>query len=344
MDVEIRNFQSIEHVRLTIEGFTALVGPSNTGKSSILRAIKAALTGATGTNFVRHNPTCPRYTKKAKTCKCKTSVHLTAEGFDLLWEKGDAINRYVFNGAVHDRVERGVPDFLSPAFDLIKVGQKQVSVQMAEQHRPLFLLDQEGGTVADVLSDVANLDQINQAIRLAEKDRKEAAAQRKVREGDVRTLTATVEGYRGLGGLSGDVRALVTRERACRTLASRVDLLGAMATRHETLEARIERLSPVASLAPLDPVPLRRASQRFDRLATWEASASRLEAKVAVASPVLRLRAPDPTALRLASERYFRFPRWFQAMTALRAVFTRTDKVKTLPELKRESLAAAWSR
>ena len=45
LDVEIRNFQSIDHVHLRVEGFTALVGRSNIGKSAVVRAVKAALTG-----------------------------------------------------------------------------------------------------------------------------------------------------------------------------------------------------------------------------------------------------------------------------------------------------------
>ena len=32
IEVEVRNFQSIEHISLKVEGFTALVGRSNIGK------------------------------------------------------------------------------------------------------------------------------------------------------------------------------------------------------------------------------------------------------------------------------------------------------------------------
>ena len=64
-EVEVRNFQSVEHAVFRIEGFTALVGRSNIGKSALVRAVKAALTGATGTDFVRHGGLCARRLKDA---------------------------------------------------------------------------------------------------------------------------------------------------------------------------------------------------------------------------------------------------------------------------------------
>ena len=67
VDVEIRNFQSIEKATIKIDGFTVVVGRSNIGKSALVRAVKAALTGAPVSSFVRHSSGCLRKTKAAKT-------------------------------------------------------------------------------------------------------------------------------------------------------------------------------------------------------------------------------------------------------------------------------------
>jgi hypothetical protein len=210
-EVEVRNFQSIEHAHIVIEGYTALVGRSNIGKSALVRAIKAALTGATGTAFVRHGPNCARRLKDAKKCQCKASVRIKREGFDLLWEKGDNDNRYTFNGQVFDSVERGTPSFLAEGYAPIKIGDDKEVLQVADQFDPIFLLNRTGGVIADVLSDVAHLDQINAAMRLVEKDRRDAVSTRKVREQDIVDLTQRLIGFDGLDDALAQVRKVEDR-------------------------------------------------------------------------------------------------------------------------------------
>lgn len=205
--VEVRRFQSLAHSVIEVDGFSALVGPSNIGKSAIVRAVKAALTGAPADAFVRHDPDCPRVTKGSKSCKCFCSVRITAPGFDLLWEKGDSVNRYVYNGTEYTAVSRGTPEFLIKDFAPAKIGDEKDIIQISEQFKPIFILDKSGTVVADVLSDVVKLDQINTAIRLSERDRKEAAATRKVREKDVVDLKLALSDYDGLD----DALRLVTQ-------------------------------------------------------------------------------------------------------------------------------------
>ena len=94
IEVEIQNFQSIDKVAFKIEGFTVLVGRSNIGKSALIRAIHCALTGASGTDFVRHGLDCERRIKGNKKCKCKSTVLFKTPSLHLIWEKGDADNQY----------------------------------------------------------------------------------------------------------------------------------------------------------------------------------------------------------------------------------------------------------
>lgn len=211
--IEIRNFQSIAHVAMDLDGFTVLGGRSGLGKSAFVRAVKAALTGASGVHFVRHSSTCDRKLKTAKTCECKATVRLKTETLDLLWEKGDKINRYTVNGVVHDRAERGTPDFLErPAierdFGLIQVANNKELLQVADQFKNVFLLTESGGTVADVLSDVANLDCINQAMRLVERDRKEVSQDRKRNTLELEELEKKATDYTNLDLHLSAVKAL----------------------------------------------------------------------------------------------------------------------------------------
>lgn len=208
IEVKIENFQAIDSLKFHIEGFTAVVGRSNLGKSSIIRALKAALSGAEGNNFVRHDPeSCARVLRGVKKCRCFCSVHFKFEdGRRLLWEKGDAINQYTAwavdgEKTVYSNVGgRGsdAPSMLEKGFAPIELGQKKNFLQVADQFNPLFLIDLSGPVVADVLSDVAQLDEINKAMRLVSKDRRSAASTRKVREDDVKTIGVKLEKYANL--------------------------------------------------------------------------------------------------------------------------------------------------
>lgn len=197
--VEVKNFQSMVSQVIEIDGFSTVVGRSNIGKSAIVRAIKSALTGAPADTCVRHGEDCLRRTKGSKTCKCFCSVRLVGPGVDLLWEKGDSINRYVYNSVEYTVPGRGTPEFLGDAFAMISVGDKDKSLlQVSDQFDPLFILNKSGTVVADVLSDVAKLDQINAASRLVERDRKESTSTRKVRDRDRDELHKALTSYDGL--------------------------------------------------------------------------------------------------------------------------------------------------
>ncbi len=215
-EVEIENFQSIRQVSISIDGFTALEGRSNLGKSAIVRAIRCALTGAVGTDFVRHREGCERVTRGRKECKCQSTVRIKTPVMALTWEKGDAVNRYTMTRPgeepqVYDSVFRGTPDFLLPEFQKIRIGDTPQLLQISEQFNPIFLLDQSGPAVADVLSDVAHLEDVNTAIRLANKDRKDTSSTRKVRESDLKNLLKSLEDYTGLDTALAQVSEVASR-------------------------------------------------------------------------------------------------------------------------------------
>jgi len=228
IEFEIQNFQSIKRTKLKVDGFAALVGRSNVGKSAIVRALRCCLTGASGTDFVRHASDCPRRTQGKKKCKCFASVDIHFPAMRVLWEKGDAVNQYTVwkdgaeNPDVYSAVNRGAPDFLLPLFEPVKIGDHRDLIQVAEQFEPIFLLNQGGTTIADVLSDVANLDEINKAVSLASKDRKAAASTRKIREKDISSLDKDLERYAGLDGVVSRGSDIEARYEAIETAQERV--------------------------------------------------------------------------------------------------------------------------
>lgn len=247
IEVEVENFQSITKASFKIDGFTALVGRSNIGKSALVRALRNALTGAQGTDFVRHGPSCERRLKDQKKCRCQTTVRIQTPSVEIVWEKGDGVNRYTLTKPgeapiLYDKVGAGTPDFLRPEFSPVKVGDDQNLIQVSEQFDPIFLLNVSGSVVADVLSDVARLDDINGAIKLVVKDRKEAMSTRTVREKDVAELVTEAAKYIDLDQTVGDVARIESQHDGLRKHQTRVDQVSGFMARLEGLARGIRGL------------------------------------------------------------------------------------------------------
>jgi energy-coupling factor transporter ATP-binding protein EcfA2 len=183
MKVHIQNYQSVADVTLEVEGLTVVVGKSNIGKSALIRAIKGALYNGQGDKFVRDGAE-------------HAEVHIQTEDLDLTWKKGGPYNGYVINGAEFQSVGRGAPDPIAKAgFYDLEVANTTLPVQFADQFHPLFLLDGSGAVAAEAISDIDRLAELQEALRLCDKDKREDKATLKVRKRDVKDVAVALESF-----------------------------------------------------------------------------------------------------------------------------------------------------
>ena len=337
--IDLRNFQSIEHAVINVDGFTALVGRSNIGKSAIIRAVEAALGGNAGSNFVRHGDSCARRIKNVKTCKCVASVHIVTKDFDLLWEKGDGVNRYVYNGVVYDSVARGFPEFLRADFNPVKIGDKYTQLQVATQWEPIFLLNASGGVVADVLSDVAHLQRINVALALSEKDRREAVAGHKARLKDVGTKELELQRYVGLDVAMAQARAVEARiggiaekERKLQEVDMYLECLRGLATRLRALISVTEVTVPTQE-------PLTACSSLLQSLVLWTRNFELRSVAVDALASIEIVTVPEGQPVKLAKGKYTQAEAWQTKVQCLETNLTSWTGIGTLivpplPDLK----------
>lgn len=346
IDVEIKNFQAIDDLKLEIEGFTALVGRTNIGKSSIVRALKTALAGGSGSDFVRHDArSCARILNGTKSCKCFSSVKVMfGEGQGFLWEKGGkGINRYTVwkDGAqaVYDRVGQNMdlPEVLGREFAPVKLGPEDTLLQVTSQFEAPFLLNMSGGAVADVLSDIGQLDDINQAMAAVSKDRRSAIATRKVREGDAEALGRQLEAYGALDLHLARVRSL--REQGARVTetSGRVALIDRLL--QEVTDASRSLRQIRAALE--HPVPAAKPVQTaFDRLGKVRLLQDTWDRRVAGEAALKAALHPELPALESLTRVV---ARWRQVSTWQSAVLDRTRAVERLVALERVALPAEQS-
>ena len=87
MKVKIENYQAIVNAELEFDyGLTAIIGSTNSGKSSIIRAIKGAINNQGGTGFINYNAP-------------DSSVTVVDKGHTIEWFKSKKDSgKYVIDG------------------------------------------------------------------------------------------------------------------------------------------------------------------------------------------------------------------------------------------------------
>jgi DNA repair ATPase RecN len=162
MKIKIKNFQAIKDAEVEAEKLTVIVGPSDKGKSSFIRAVKSAFFNNKGDWFIKDG-------------EKSTSVQVTGDGFDLIWEKGKGVNKQIINGEEYSKIGSSTPEVIQ---DITKFRELNISddvsiiPQIQGQHEYAFLLNKTEGQISSAISYLANTDRILAATKLCAIDLK----------------------------------------------------------------------------------------------------------------------------------------------------------------------------
>lgn len=144
MEVQIRNFQAIRQAKLLIDGITCVVGDTNSGKTSIVRAMTMAIFNYQTPGFVN-----------AGAKKAQVLIKFDASNF-LAWEKkakGSAF--YVVNGKKFTRTGRSqLPEVAAMGLQEIEVARAKWHLQFWRQLEEPFLVFQSPATIFEFVSKV----------------------------------------------------------------------------------------------------------------------------------------------------------------------------------------------
>jgi len=144
--IEIKNFQA--HRRLAVnfgDNVTSIIGPSDTGKSTILRALRwVCLNQPMGTAFLRHG------TKEA-------SVSITIDGTVLTRAIKNGTNTYHLGDRTYAAFGRDVPE---PIVNFLRVA----GLNFQGQHDAPFWLSESAGAVSRELNRIVDLDLIDSSL------------------------------------------------------------------------------------------------------------------------------------------------------------------------------------
>ena len=267
MKVLVENFQSIARAELEPTGLTVIVGPSDRGKSALLRAIEGALFNRPGDGFVRTGA------KTTKVC-----VQLPEE--EVTWEKGSGVNRFTLtahdpqqNDTVYSKVGQKAPAPLQAlGFRDVLIGARTkedgkqeggewVRPQVAHQFDPVFLLDKPGTFINEVLVKVSRLGVLQTAGRQCGLDLRQAKSELKLRQGDLEKAEAELERIRPIVAVKARVDALRERARLAQVAQQRVEKLLILLQQRARLQQALARPFPAPTDAAAVLARVERAAQ-----------------------------------------------------------------------------------
>lgn len=172
--LSVSNFQSLEKADLELGGFTVIVGPSNSGKSALLRALKAVIRNVNSPSSVRAG-------------KTSFTAQVSFGATDVSIERGKSQSTYRVSlpdetEEVFTKAGRTVPEEVQRILGLPLPDGPDLT--FAAQIDPPFLLSETGTVAAKMLGDLTNVSKLHAAAREANRRRLEAVKTQKIRQED----------------------------------------------------------------------------------------------------------------------------------------------------------------
>lgn len=170
--LKIRDFQSLENLDLELKPFTVIVGPSSSGKSAVVRALKLLVSNARGTDYVRRGTQSASVeVETVDSAMDGIAEHMVkiSRGalnvYDVAWDMGP-IERYTKLGG-------DVPQHVTDALKIPPGDQPN----FASQFDSPFLLTSTGSKTAQTLGELTNISIVLEAARESNRRRTETVRQ-----------------------------------------------------------------------------------------------------------------------------------------------------------------------
>lgn len=187
-NIEISNFQSLHKVNIELGGFTVIVGPSSSGKSAFLRAVKTLASNSRGHSYVTHG-------------KKVASITAKGQNWTASIERGDGVGSYKTSidddSRIYTKLSGSVPKDVSALLKIAPISSGG-EIHFAGQFDKPYLLDESGQSVARILGDLTNVSVILEAVREANRKRGSLVSELKLKEEKLKDLSSKMVEFRDL--------------------------------------------------------------------------------------------------------------------------------------------------
>lgn len=153
MKVKITNYQILKDIELNfVKGINAIVGSTNNGKSSIIRAIKGAINNQGGSGFIKYNAD-------------ETQVNITHNSDSVIWTKSkkQGKSNYNINGEIYNKIGQTQLLEVADIFNMpeINVGNERFQINFWNQLDKPFLVDKTAYQLFDFISKSKEQEQVD---------------------------------------------------------------------------------------------------------------------------------------------------------------------------------------
>jgi DNA repair ATPase RecN len=265
--IEIRNFQSLGSVDIPLGQFTVITGPTGSGKSGTIRAVRMLARNARGTGYITTGETV-----------CSVSAGDGTAVVRITRSRGRGKDAYLVatyeNGTwqqeKYTKLAGQVPEQAQAALGL-------TDLNFAGQFDPPYLLNVPGTQLAQTLGELTNVSLVLTAA--AEANRRRKRFDRDLEAARERSATLLAESVAAMTGLAERRKAVQAAEEAL----SRLGAASVSLSRLEALTARLRAAqgtaaSARAEAARQEPPSLQRLEDLAARLQRLEDLAARLRA------------------------------------------------------------------
>lgn len=197
--LEIVNWQSLRDVDLVLGRFTVIVGASSSGKTALIRAMRAAA------NNPRRKGNITRGAKQAE-------ITIVTDQHEIVYVRTENTALYRLSGfdEPFSDLAGAVPHQVTAALGIPPAAAGQ-SLHIAGQFDAPYLLTESGASVARTLGELTNVNVIFEAVKEANRRRSALSGTLKVRERD---LEAAREQIRAFANLPAQIKAVDAAESA----------------------------------------------------------------------------------------------------------------------------------
>lgn len=223
--VVIENFQSHKKTELELGKFTVLVGPSSSGKTSVLRALEALATNPRGAS-VYTSSWAKRFVVTAHTSEGTVSFSVSSAGASYKVTTDEEKTYTKLNNTVPSEVEA-----------VFGIRKEDVPLLFPDQFAGPYLLKDTGNSVAREFGSLTNIDKVYAAKQEGNKVKTAKSTKLKIRQLDLNNHLAQRE----------DVTALEERLALCDSLEKKIDNLKILEDKIHVLGDLLKTLKAVES-------------------------------------------------------------------------------------------------
>lgn len=284
--IKIRNFQSLSEVDLELAPFTVIVGPSSSGKSAFIRAVRTLTSNRRGVDFISHG-------EKTAFISAETDAGIIT----LTRSRGTTDNQYLV-------VPSDPAHPLSPQREFSKLGgdvpvevsdflgiEAKDPINYAGQFDKPYLLDDSAGEVARTLGSLTNVEVIFRAAAESNRRKLRSKQQLELAADELEIIKKKIPAFRQLKKQQAALDLADERLAAARDLEKQVLQLDLALQQQSAAAAALQQLQEAAEVEVPDEQQLVEALSHLQQLTAAIKSTAAARAALQQADEQLELAA-----------------------------------------------------